>query len=332
MEIELNKECFKIDSANAKAMIEGFDKDGRRIHQCIYCLTKNRKFPALITLDKYPTRFPLSVKGKQLNAEDYKMPFKYVALLEKQYFIKNDLKLWERVCNNGLFDIWDPIAPSSRFAESHLPINNFRIVLLRIYEIEEVFSEKNIKPHDRYPKIISNNLRVTLKRPIVNDEEFLRIKSLLETSIEEYELSPSDYGVKTNLRPRPVISTREPNNTQNISERNFENIICERLDDIEEGLTLIGRQYSIPPVGRIDILCKDKNENIVVVELKKFGAPTYSIIDQITRYMGCVQDKIAKTNQKVRGIIIVAKKDENLEYSVRAIPNLTVKTFKFIIE
>jgi len=82
----------------------------------------------------------------------------------------------------------------------------------------------------------------------------------------------------------------------------------------------------------MDLLCKDKNNNLVVIELKKYGAPTYSIIDQITRYMGFIKEKVADKNQDVRGIIIVGQKDEKLEYSVKAIPKLEVKTFRFIIE
>jgi hypothetical protein len=113
-------------------------------------------------------------------------------------------------------------------------------------------------------------------------------------------------------------------------EENFENILSERLDDLEEGLTLVRRQYSIP-VGRIDLFCTDKDNNLVVIELKKFDARNYSIIDQISRYMGYIKDKVAKENQKVRGIIVVGNVDEKLKYSAKAIPDLQVKTFKFSI-
>ena len=330
----LDRGCFKIDSANAKAMIVGFSKEGKIIHQCIYCLARRKKFPKLITLDKTPTRFELSERGKTLHAEHFQIPLKYVALLEKQYFIRYDSGIWDKVCNNGLFDIWDPISPYNRFAESKLNPQNFSLVLLRIYEIEDLFHEADIKWNDRHHTIIGNDLRVTLKKPVVNDEEFRRIKSLLELSIKDYELSRnlSDNGKISNIRHKSITSKAGFANIQSLSERNFENVICERLDDIEEGLTLVRRQYSIDPVGRIDILCNDKNGDLVVIELKKFGAPNYSIIDQITRYMGCIEDKIAHQGQKVRGIIIVGKKDERLEYSARTIPNLIVKTFKFIIE
>jgi hypothetical protein len=118
--------------------------------------------------------------------------------------------------------------------------------------------------------------------------------------------------------------------TTNIHEANLESIIIENLNKIEEGLQLIQRQYSLP-IGRIDILCKDRKGNYVVIELKKFGAKTYSIIDQISRYLGYIKTHVAKLNQRVRGIIIVAKADENLNYAVKGHPDIEVKIFNLSI-
>jgi hypothetical protein len=119
--------------------------------------------------------------------------------------------------------------------------------------------------------------------------------------------------------------------TPGIYEANLESIIIEHLDEIEEGLELIQRQYVCSGVGRIDLLCKDKRGDIVVIELKKFGAKQDSIIDQVTRYMGWVKKHIAKGAQKVRGIIVVAKADDRLHYAVAAIPNVEIKTWNLTI-
>jgi hypothetical protein len=35
---------------------------------------------------------------------------------------------------------------------------------------------------------------------------------------------------------------------------------------------------------------------------------------------------------KVRGIVVVAKKDQALSYALRAVPNVQVKEFKLLIE
>ncbi len=121
------------------------------------------------------------------------------------------------------------------------------------------------------------------------------------------------------------------NVTANMLEANLESIVIANLDIVEEGLRLIKRQFVCPGIGRIDVLCEDKRRNLVVIELKKFGVNQNSVIDQIARYVGYVKTHIAKSNQKVRGIIIVAKVDEKLRYAVAAFPNIEVKTFSLSI-
>jgi len=110
-------------------------------------------------------------------------------------------------------------------------------------------------------------------------------------------------------------------------EENLESLIIERLEEVEPGLALVQRQY-VTPVGRIDLLCRDRRGNYVVVELKRFRASTESIIDQVTRYMGWVQQHLTGSGEAVRGCIVVGKLDKKLEYSVRAIGNLKVKCFR----
>jgi len=114
-------------------------------------------------------------------------------------------------------------------------------------------------------------------------------------------------------------------------EANLENILVNRVGDIEPGLKLIGRQLDTKEVGRLDLLCEDINNNLVVIELKR-GTAGPSIIDQTQRYMGWVMDHKAKKGQQVRGIIIVSSKDSALEYAVKANPFVQIKTFSLNIE
>jgi RecB family endonuclease NucS len=114
--------------------------------------------------------------------------------------------------------------------------------------------------------------------------------------------------------------------TESVYERDLESLIAGRLGLLEKGLQLVGRQYSTP-VGRIDLLCKDRRGGLVVVELKSFGARTNEIIDQIARYMGYVKIHIARPEQIVRGIIVVGQVQDSLSYAVLTIPNLEIRTF-----
>jgi hypothetical protein len=120
--------------------------------------------------------------------------------------------------------------------------------------------------------------------------------------------------------------------TKSISEANLESIIIENLEVIEAGLSLIKRQFDCPGVGRIDILAEDKDGNLVVIELKKFGVKHDSVIGQILRYIGYLKNHLAKENQKVRGIIIVGKIDDKLRYAVSAVSDVIVKTFDVTIQ
>ena len=326
--VVLESKCFKIEKLNAKAMIEGYSKDGKVIHQAIYLTVKDEIFPKLITLNKHNEESDVSRLGKNLNYENFSIPYKYVAVLDSFYLVKNEKALWEKLCNNGLFDVWEPRAPED-WCNNHKDTTKCKILLFRIYELSEALPEWAVKPMGKYDRwdTLAENLEVTLKLPIISDEEFLRIKNLLLDSIKEFQISSP----VTSSKIQHNNSSKSYMDSPTLAERNLENVIAERLDDLEEGLRLIKRQYSIPPAGRIDLLCEDRNHNLVVIELKK-GSPTTSIIDQITRYMGWVIKHEAKPGQKVRGIIVVYRKDENLEYAAEAIPNLEVRTFKLTIE
>jgi restriction system protein len=79
-------------------------------------------------------------------------------------------------------------------------------------------------------------------------------------------------------------------------------------DIYEEDGELVGQQYQ-SDTGPIDILAisKDKKE-LLVVELKK-GRASDSVVGQIQRYMGYVQEELAEEGQEVKGVIIALEDD-----------------------
>ncbi|OQA01813.1 MAG: hypothetical protein BWY69_01257 [Planctomycetes bacterium ADurb.Bin401] len=191
--MELNKTCFKIDKPNAKAMIDGFWKDGKLYRQSIWLAVKNwltvkdRVSPPLLTFNRTPTRFYLSRIGEEMDAENCVIPFKYIAELDREYFVKNEIPLWKTVCSNGLFDIWDSEAPYKRFALSKSDPAKFRIQLLRIYEIDHEFNYddiRNVSP--RIDKLKSLNQKVKKIDPVISCQEFRNLKELLEHSVAPY--------------------------------------------------------------------------------------------------------------------------------------------------
>ena len=88
-----------------------------------------------------------------------------------------------------------------------------------------------------------------------------------------------------------------------------------------------GRQF---PAGAwsIDFLCTEKsNGDLVVIELKR-GRTSDAAVGQVLRYMGWVAENLAKSNQKVRGIIISQEVDDALKYAVKGLSNVSVLTYK----
>ena len=81
---------------------------------------------------------------------------------------------------------------------------------------------------------------------------------------------------------------------------------------LEAGLSVVKKEFDAQEAGEIDILCKDKAGNHVVVELKK-GRKSDVVVGQILRYIGWVM-KTLKT--KTRGIIVVNEPDDKLEFAI----------------
>lgn len=81
-----------------------------------------------------------------------------------------------------------------------------------------------------------------------------------------------------------------------------------------------GFKYKIPEfgVGEIDLLCKDKNNNFVIIEFKKRKGSDETV-GQTLRYIGWVKKNLCKNNQKVNGIIVCREYKPKIKYAAEAI-------------
>jgi len=215
--IRINQTTFKLDWVNAKAMISGFSKPGvGKLYQVMYCFTRVPQFPALITYNRTPTKFEVSNIGANLNHRGNLPKLKYVVDLIEYYPIRNDIKLWQKICDNGLFDIWQPIAPFKRFDE--VQSTDYKIGLLRIFEIEEEFLLNDLREtNPRNPAVIidTSKLNVTIKNPILSDNDFYEQKNLLENSIKDFLTGGYSYSKKRNNYYNNFQNTQKQQNHQN---------------------------------------------------------------------------------------------------------------------
>lgn len=121
-------------------------------------------------------------------------------------------------------------------------------------------------------------------------------------------------------------------------EKTLEDFISKNLNKIEPNLKLYednevkGRQFPTD-IGDIDLLCLDSENNFVVIELKK-GSSSDVVVGQISRYIGWVQENLAK-DKKVRGIIVVnrpsvkdTKENLKLNYAVAANSKIELRYYE----
>lgn len=110
-------------------------------------------------------------------------------------------------------------------------------------------------------------------------------------------------------------------------ERHLQESLRGEIEQLEPGLAIIddGSERSVAS-GDIDILAQDRDGTLVVIELKR-GLARREAIGQITGYMGDLM--VEEPHQNVRGILVAADFDKSCRGSVRAIPNLRLRRYRF---
>ena len=189
--MHLDTLCFKVDRPNGKAMIVGFKKEGQVHRQSIWLAVRDRPFPALLTLQRSPTPFKVSRIGERMDAESFAIPLRYAVDLDSEYFVRNSMGLWRMVCSNGLFDIWQPDQPYLRFSKSKSHPSQFRIQLLRVYEIDHEYAPTDIEfTSSRIDRLISPVRLARVWHPLIPDDAFSEVRALLKRSVADYLTSP----------------------------------------------------------------------------------------------------------------------------------------------
>lgn len=193
----LNDYSLKIEYVNAVAMTQGFSAAGKKFYSTIFTASKFawslkndfKNFPKLLTLLVQKQQgYAESYAGHIASLEGNDFMYKYIAYIDSIYHINNTMELWERICSNGLFDIWQPTAPfNSLFGQKNIkPKQDPMILLLRIYEIDKDFTceinkaKKNSTYYHDVPEKTAN-----IVKPIITNKEFKKIKEKLASSIED---------------------------------------------------------------------------------------------------------------------------------------------------
>lgn len=106
--------------------------------------------------------------------------------------------------------------------------------------------------------------------------------------------------------------------TQVSLEKDLQQYLSTRVSELEQGLKLVegGVEYSTE-AGRIDLLAKDNEDQLVVIELKAVKGKD-SALGQLLGYIGC----LSKQNNNVRGILVASDFDSRVVFAASNLPNI----------
>lgn len=128
--------------------------------------------------------------------------------------------------------------------------------------------------------------------------------------------------------PLPVAGERprlaeNGQDAQKISlERDMQAALRRNIETLESGLTIIddGMERGVLS-GYIDILCRDAQGRLTVIELKA-GKTDARVIGQILGYMGDLAEE--EPSETVRGVIVALDFDQRTKSAARAVPALSL--------
>jgi hypothetical protein len=106
-------------------------------------------------------------------------------------------------------------------------------------------------------------------------------------------------------------------------ERDLHSYLAARVSEIESSLSLVenGIEYQTE-AGRIDLLARDENNHLVVIELKA-GKAKDNALGQLLGYIGC----LSASESNVRGILVASGFDSRVVFAARGLTN--VKLVKY---
>lgn len=162
-------------------------------------------------------------------------------------------------------------------------------------------------------KELNKNFNVYIVNEPKMNENFLYDDSFYEKCLP-YELVCS----------RMISLSNFSKKSLSISEYDLENFLISHLESIEKGLSYVKRQVVLK-YGRIDILARDINNNLVIIELK-VKSDDKRIIWQSIHYKSELESMLNKKN--VRVITLAPDYDNSILFDLKKLGFVDIYKFK----
>lgn len=207
-----------------------------------------------------------------------------------------------------------------------------QFVITKQLKIGDIFSRQDVIYwfDENYPKIKRGTITAHLIRMSTNAPSRIHYNVSSNGNDDLFYQIDSTYFRLYNPETdhSPIYVSQEIKNCENNDDTEIEevkefayesdlrNYLSKNLQEIEDGLKLYEYEgitgVEFPVGGRfIDILAIDKNNNLVVIELKVSRGYDRAI-GQILRYIAWLEKNLAETKQKVRGVIIASNISNDL--------------------
>jgi hypothetical protein len=112
-------------------------------------------------------------------------------------------------------------------------------------------------------------------------------------------------------------------------ERDLQRTLRENITQLEPGLKIIGEQHHCA-AGFIDLLCKDDQGALVVVELKA-GEAKDAALGQVLGYMGAIKREMTADGEyagrPVRGITVAKEFSDRVRHAALAVSDLRLVSY-----
>lgn len=193
-------------------------------------------------------------------------------------------------------------------------------------EIIQILKEADRPLSDKEITRRRNERRPDDKEPTTTQSMWNQRKELQEKGVIEGESSnPIRWALtdKEYAPPQEGDSGRESTSEASMRlEKNLEKYILDNLSGLESGLNRVtegeSRQRQVDS-GRLDVLAEDKNDRLVIIELKT-GEAKRDALGQTMAYMADIDEEFPE--REVRGIIVSDSFSDKLTSAVSLQPNV----------